>query len=407
MPITKDLNNKIVFTPADRKDLFDQTGVMHNGNFAVCAETDLLKQIQLDPSSQSSNTVVTIKSGASSGNTVITLPSSGSTLANSAFKTIQVPAGTSPVASSPTDTLTFTSSDNTVTITGTSGTDTINFQAANSYTLPPPTPTTLGGIESLAQVASNWINSITTSGVPVASQPAFSDISGQTSGPQISQAFYPTNRCEIYEDFLSGSANVGEFTGSANSGSISVNFNIVDGNHPGNIQLQTGASTSSAPSINSNDGMWLFGGGVTTFETLVYLNFLSGSPDTYSLRIGYSNQINGTSPTEGLWFQYTDTVNSGQWVLTSVAGGVTTSTSSAVAPTATAWNKLKIVTNAAGTLATFFVNGTSIGTVAGLPTVVATDEFGIQVCIIKTAGTSSRNMAIDYIYSMLQFTSPR
>lgn len=46
------------------------------------------------------------------------------------FVTFQVPNGTDPVATSPTDVLTFTSSDNSVTITGDSTTDTIDFVAA-------------------------------------------------------------------------------------------------------------------------------------------------------------------------------------------------------------------------------------------------------------------------------------
>jgi hypothetical protein len=44
--------------------------------------------------------------------------------------------------------------------------------------LPNPTATTLGGIESLAAAGSKWINTISTSGVPSATQPAFTDISG-------------------------------------------------------------------------------------------------------------------------------------------------------------------------------------------------------------------------------------
>lgn len=43
--------------------------------------------------------------------------------------------------------------------------------------LPNPSATTLGGIESLASVASKWINTISTSGVPSATQPAASDLS--------------------------------------------------------------------------------------------------------------------------------------------------------------------------------------------------------------------------------------
>jgi hypothetical protein len=44
--------------------------------------------------------------------------------------------------------------------------------------LPNPSATTLGGIESLAAVASKWINTISTSGVPSATQPNFTDLAG-------------------------------------------------------------------------------------------------------------------------------------------------------------------------------------------------------------------------------------
>jgi hypothetical protein len=51
--------------------------------------------------------------------------------------------------------------------------------------LPNPSATTLGGIESLAAVGSKWINTISTSGVPTATQPAFTDISGSVAASQM------------------------------------------------------------------------------------------------------------------------------------------------------------------------------------------------------------------------------
>jgi hypothetical protein len=51
--------------------------------------------------------------------------------------------------------------------------------------LPNPTAATLGGVQSAAAVTHNWINSISTSGVPVLSQPAFTDISGSVVAAQM------------------------------------------------------------------------------------------------------------------------------------------------------------------------------------------------------------------------------
>ena len=51
--------------------------------------------------------------------------------------------------------------------------------------LPNPTATTLGGVQSLAPTAHQWINTISTSGVPSSSQPSFSDISGTVPASQL------------------------------------------------------------------------------------------------------------------------------------------------------------------------------------------------------------------------------
>jgi hypothetical protein len=51
------------------------------------------------------------------------------------------------------------------------------FRSLVGADLPNPSATTLGGIESLAAVTSKWINQISTSGVPSATQPAATDLS--------------------------------------------------------------------------------------------------------------------------------------------------------------------------------------------------------------------------------------
>jgi hypothetical protein len=51
--------------------------------------------------------------------------------------------------------------------------------------LPNPSASTLGGVQSLASAANKWINTISTSGVPSATQPAFTDISGSVAASQM------------------------------------------------------------------------------------------------------------------------------------------------------------------------------------------------------------------------------
>ena len=67
-------------------------------------------------------------------------------VASNSFVIIQTPSGTSPTATSPTDTLTFTSSDNSITITGNATTDTIDFKVASA-----------GGVTSVSVVSANGL----------------------------------------------------------------------------------------------------------------------------------------------------------------------------------------------------------------------------------------------------------
>lgn len=69
------------------------------------------------------------------------------------------------------------------------GAATPTFRALVGADLPNPSSSSLGGIQSLAAVTSKWINTISTSGVPTATQPAFSDISGNIAGSQLPTTF--------------------------------------------------------------------------------------------------------------------------------------------------------------------------------------------------------------------------
>ena len=68
---------------------------------------------------------------------------------------------------------------------GTSGAPSYNTTAIPAALIPNPSASTLGGIESLAAVSHQWINTISTSGVPSATQPAFTDLSGSNACGQL------------------------------------------------------------------------------------------------------------------------------------------------------------------------------------------------------------------------------
>lgn len=67
----------------------------------------------------------------------------------------------------------------------TTGNQAPTFRTIASSDLPNPTTSAKGGVEAINSMTSNWINSISTSGVPSLSQPAFTDISGSATLAQL------------------------------------------------------------------------------------------------------------------------------------------------------------------------------------------------------------------------------
>ncbi len=90
--------------------------------------------------------------------------------------------------------------------------------------LPNPSASTLGGVESIAAVAHNFLTSISTSGVPAAAQPAFTDISGTATAAQL-----PTTGLTITEH----SAAIIVPTGT--SGTITMNLALGDWQVPAQL----------------------------------------------------------------------------------------------------------------------------------------------------------------------------
>lgn len=89
------------------------------------------------------------------------------------------------------------------------------FRALVGGDLPAPSPTTLGGVESAAAVAHQWINSISAAGAPALSQPSFGDLAGMVATSQL--PLVPVANGGTGAATLAG-ANLPVFTGTITTG---------------------------------------------------------------------------------------------------------------------------------------------------------------------------------------------
>jgi len=111
-------------------DQFFRTGVIRADQFALRDRFDQLKQLQfLIGAAQAAQTTYGLQTPATTGDVTITFPSTSGGLTTHAFGVIQTPTGTSPTAGTAFDTLNLTSSDSSVSITGNSSTNTVDFKS--------------------------------------------------------------------------------------------------------------------------------------------------------------------------------------------------------------------------------------------------------------------------------------
>lgn len=218
---------------------------------------------------------------------------------------------------------------------------------------------------------------------------------------------HPTTHAWSFEDFDHSNNSPyshGWLSSGVGTGSQLAWINA-EANHPGIVQLQTGTTNTGGRNIFRNTVSVLLGGGRMVYEWIARIPVLSDGTDTFTVRIGLGDN---TTPTDGLHFEYTHGTNSGQWQGKATANSTSSTLSSSSAVAANTWYRLRIEVNAAAGSAEFFVNGTSIGTItsANIPS-GSTNQCTPLCSILKSAGTTSRNLDLDTYWDYVKFTTAR
>lgn len=216
-------------------------------------------------------------------------------------------------------------------------------------------------------------------------------------------SFKPNQVINLVDDFVSngGTQSLYGWGGSSE---------FVDGTaaNPGQAVFSAASTSlfllSFSPSFPFNP--FKFGGGSFAMNFVFNLVALSTNTNAYTAYIGFMQAADTfltQAPGNGVYFQYTHTVNSGNWqIVTNHAGTKTTQNTSV--PAATGFLNFGININAAGTSASFYINGTQIGTT--ISTNMPTVTLQPAITSVVSAGSLPAQL-VDLFYMQNILTTPR
>jgi hypothetical protein len=284
------------------------------------------------------------------------------------------------------------------------------------------TPSGGGSVTSVAMTVPAELSvsgsPITTSGtlaVTKANQNANIVFAGPASGSAAAPTFRALvgadapNRgqyVEYYDDFLLSLPNNTSISGAAAAVS-GLASSIADvGGNPGWVAFQTGTATTGRALATGASSAILLGNGAWVFETLIYVPTVSDGTDTFVVTAGWNDSPTVTG-VDAVMFRYTHGTNSGKFECITRANSTSTTTDSTITLVAATNYKLRIEINAAATSVVFYINGSSVAThTTNIPT-GAGRATALQVGIVKSAGTTNRDLLCDYIYARCDLTAAR
>ena len=238
------------------------------------------------------------------------------------------------------------------------------------------------------------------------------DLSGTAQG------FQPNAVLQDFDDFI-GSSNENAIQSKLHwnvspGGGGGLSFSSVGtADHPGIFRFEPAAAGNPYIVLTTIDnlgadtgGPFKLGGGVLTISWVVQLTALSAGGDTYIFRTGLGNAADVQTGTfnDCCIFQYTDTVNSGNFQIKNIAASVATTANTSTAAT-TSFTTFTVSVNAAATSIAYYINNVQVAN-SPLTTNITTSNLSPFIYLENTAGTTPP-VNIDLFWVVNQLSNPR
>lgn len=227
------------------------------------------------------------------------------------------------------------------------------------------------------------------------------DSGGSWTNLDLIQLRDPAEWLDIQDDFTTNSgiattySTIG-FVATSHNGGANQGDASLDNTSCGVTEILTGVNTDGAEMIGSASTIAVAGGQIEV-SFRVKLPALSDVTDNYTVYVGLTDAYLDADyvPTEGIYFAYNHGLNAGDWTSYCTDEDVDTTDDLDVAAT-TNWTTLKFVVNSDASSVTFYIDGVAVGTTTtNIPD--STDFLYLTAQIIKSAGTNTRGLKIDYV----------
>jgi hypothetical protein len=177
--------------------------------------------------------------------------------------------------------------------------------------------------------------------------------------------------------------------------------------HPGVVQHQAGTTTTGRAAMAFQNAQTLVLGNNTewVYESAVRIPVLSDGTNRFTYRAGFIDLVTA-DPTDGCFMRYVDNVNAGNWQGVCRNNNAESVCNTGIAAT-TAWIRIGVVVNSAGTSADFRTGGVSRCQVASNIPITTARATAFGSGILKSLGTTSRSVDLDYIEVKARFVNSR
>lgn len=228
------------------------------------------------------------------------------------------------------------------------------------------------------------------------------NVLGATGSGNTVTVFAPNAILSVYDDFITD--GIGTTNGQLLwRGNDMVPVNGTAG-HPGVLGVNTNSGFADLTFIQqgaTDTYPVVLGGGAISVNWVISLATLSTAGNRYTAYFGMMD-ARAAVPDNGVFFTYSDNVNSGNWVLNCKSATVTTSVNTST-PAVIGYVNFGIVINASATSVSFTINGSTVGTAitTNIPTLPISP--GVRWNIAATSPGS----LIDLFYMQQVLTTPR